>query len=162
VAEPILCLLRRDSCQGLPQRVIQSPVGTRPDGAQLRFDLRPAEFDRVQVRRIRWQIAQLRFPRGDRLGHPRHLRHAQAIEHHPVAGAAIVAPKLLDPTATVEIALDLNKYAQTLQQYLKGEEVVLFLNGCRRGCSAYAYIIHHAGAVNFQFERFAADVLRKI
>src|SRR5512134_3678943 len=57
MTEEALCVLRRDGIERWPQRLMQGIDGAGGDLAQPSLDLGPGWLDRVEVGRVRWQVA---------------------------------------------------------------------------------------------------------
>ena len=87
MSKPILNVSERDRAQCLRHRIHQSferPSLRRPQSG---FDFRPAQFNRVEVRRIGWQEFQVRAMRFNQLADRLAGMSGQVIQHHDVTSA---------------------------------------------------------------------------
>jgi hypothetical protein len=87
MAEPAEDVRGTDRSEGVTDRVNQPVDGPRRRGAQPRLELAEQLLDRVEVRAVRRQVADLGPGLTDQPGHLRRLMAGQVVHHDDVAGA---------------------------------------------------------------------------
>ena len=94
--KPALNILRRNREQRLFERRDQSRKRAGFESAQDRLDFRPRQFNRIEIRRVRRQIDQVRAARLDQGGNPGHLVCRQVVHKQDVIGLERGDDALLD------------------------------------------------------------------
>src|SRR5215211_667407 len=67
MSKPAMNILRRNGLQSLFEGIDQIRQGSRLEATQEGLDLRPSQFNRVEVRRVRRQVDQVSTLRADQL-----------------------------------------------------------------------------------------------
>ena len=105
MSKPPLNILKRNSQQGLFECLDQIWERVGFESTQYGLDLRPSQFNRVEVRRVRWQIDQVRTPRLDHGFNPSDLVGRQVVHEQDVTRLQRWDNALLD-VAIEDVAID--------------------------------------------------------
>ncbi len=85
VSEPCGGVVGGDGFEGVANGLFEGLLAASLGGAQKLFELGPGLLDRVQVRRVGWQIDQLRAAGFDPFAYSHNLVRRQVIEDHYIA-----------------------------------------------------------------------------
>jgi len=96
VSKPSLDILRRNGKQGLFERFDQIGKGSGFEAAQNGFYLRPSQFNRVEVGRVRWQIDQVCATGADQLVQSSNLMSREIIHEQNITRLESRDDTLLD------------------------------------------------------------------